>query len=179
MRFLLIVVIAVIAAVFYGIVHDQITIRVCLEYFTIFHPRVIDSQDPTLLGLVWGVLATWWVGAILGVGIAIAARVGRWPKRCAKSFVRSFLWLLLAMGCIALLAGILGYVFATEDLVVLHQPWATLIPEASHDRFLANLWAHSASYYSGFLCGVAIIVRTVLQRRTLAKGMHAGSVASN
>jgi hypothetical protein len=27
----------VIAAVIYGIVHDQFTARICLEYFTVFH----------------------------------------------------------------------------------------------------------------------------------------------
>ncbi|MBN9502293.1 MAG: hypothetical protein BGO01_13400 [Armatimonadetes bacterium 55-13] len=44
----------ILAAVIYGIVHDQITARVYLPYFTVFHPHVIDSEDPTVVALVWG-----------------------------------------------------------------------------------------------------------------------------
>jgi hypothetical protein len=43
------------AAIIYGILHDQITARVCVEYFTIFHPPVFATQSPTLLAFGWGV----------------------------------------------------------------------------------------------------------------------------
>ncbi|WP_395090968.1 hypothetical protein [Armatimonas sp.] len=51
----------------YGIAHDQITARVCIEYFTIGHfsPTNI-SWTPTVLGLYWGIVATWWVGLFGG-----------------------------------------------------------------------------------------------------------------
>lgn len=62
------------SAVGYGIIHDQITARICVEYFTIGHPPIIGTDDPTLLGIDWGILATWWVGLILGIGLTIAAR---------------------------------------------------------------------------------------------------------
>jgi hypothetical protein len=42
------------AAILYGILHDQVTARVCLEYFTVFHPPVFDTTSPTLLALGWG-----------------------------------------------------------------------------------------------------------------------------
>jgi hypothetical protein len=41
---------SVAAAIIYGIVHDQITARICIEYFTVFHPPVFLTQSPTLLG---------------------------------------------------------------------------------------------------------------------------------
>ena len=69
-----IVLLAVAAAIAYGILHDQVTARVAIEYFTVAHPRIVESEDPTVLGLVWGVVATWWVGAILGTLLAVAAR---------------------------------------------------------------------------------------------------------
>src|ERR1039457_4994451 len=53
----------VMAAVIYGIVHDQITARICLEFFTFFPPPIFHTQSPTLLGIGWGIVATWWVGA--------------------------------------------------------------------------------------------------------------------
>jgi hypothetical protein len=102
----LIVLLCVAAAVTYGIVHDQITARVCVEYFTIGHPPMIGTEDPTLLGLGWGIIATWWVGALLGVPLAIVARAGSRPKRSAASLVRPLLWLMAVAAATALLAGI-------------------------------------------------------------------------
>jgi hypothetical protein len=58
MQSIAIIFLSVAAAIVYGIVHDQITARICIEYFTIGHPRLIDSDSPTVLGLFWGVVAT-------------------------------------------------------------------------------------------------------------------------
>ena len=78
MQALAIVALSILAAVSYGIVHDQITARVCVEYFTIGHPQVlaVPTDSPTVLGFVWGVIATWWVGLGLGIPLALAARLG-------------------------------------------------------------------------------------------------------
>src|SRR5436190_15791404 len=78
----------VLSAVVYGVLHDQVTARICVEFFTVGHPRVFDTDSPTLLGLGWGVLSTWWVGLILGGGLALAARAGERPKRDAWSLAR-------------------------------------------------------------------------------------------
>ena len=71
-----IVLLAIVSAVVYGVVHDQVTARVCIEYFTIGHPPIFPTESPTLLGLGWGVVATWWAGLLLGVPLALAARPG-------------------------------------------------------------------------------------------------------
>jgi len=83
-----IVLMCVAAAVVYGIAHDQVTARVCVEYFTIGHPPIFGTDDPTLLAFGWGTLATWWVGLGLGVALAFVARAGSRPKRSAASLVR-------------------------------------------------------------------------------------------
>ena len=58
--FLKIVALCTLAAIGYGLVLDQITIRICEEYFTVFHPQVLpEGSSKTLLALAWGVLATW------------------------------------------------------------------------------------------------------------------------
>ena len=93
------------AAVSYGIVHDQVTARVCVEYFTIGHPPVFAPKDPTLLGIGWGILATWWVGLLLGLPLAVAARAGRRPKRSAASLVQPVLCLFGVTAACALIAG--------------------------------------------------------------------------
>jgi hypothetical protein len=159
MQALAIVVLCVISALIYGIVHDQVTARVCVEYFTIGHPPIFDTTSPTLLGIGWGVVATWWVGLLLGIPLALAARVGNRPKRSARSLVRPIALLLGVMAATALLAGIVGYFLAREGIVVLVEPLASRVPRGQHLAFLADLWAHSMSYLGGFVGGIAVIVR--------------------
>ena len=69
----------------YGVAHDLVTAHLSVEYFTVAHPP-IGTDDPFLLALVWGVLATWWVGVLLGVPLAAAARLGRAspPSSCDR-----------------------------------------------------------------------------------------------
>lgn len=80
MQVLTIIGMSILAAVTYGILHNQVTARICVEYFTIGHPQIIGSTSPTLLGLAWGIVATWWVGLPLGIGLAFAARGNRGPN---------------------------------------------------------------------------------------------------
>src|SRR3979411_1520576 len=97
MEFAKIVLLSIAAAICYGILHDQVTARICVEYFTVFHPPVFPTDDPTLLALGWGVIATWWLGAFLGVVLAISARTGRRRKVAARELVRPVLRVLAVM----------------------------------------------------------------------------------
>ena len=156
----LIVICAVLGAIAYGIVHDQITARICLEYFTIGHPPVFDTTSPTLLALGWGIIATWWVGLPLGVGLAIAARSGPNPKRSARSLIRPIGLLLVVMGVCALVAGIIGAVLAQRGTILLWEPLNSAVPRSKHVRFLADAWAHTASYIAGVAGGCVLIIWT-------------------
>jgi hypothetical protein len=151
-----IVLMCVVAAVCYGIIHDQVTARVCVEYFTVGHPPVFGTDDPTLLGIGWGLIATWWVGLLLGVALAIVARTGSRPKRSVGSLVRPVAWLLAVMSACALGAGVLGWLLASSGAVFLIGPIARELPVDRHVAFLADLWAHSASYLVGLFGGIVV-----------------------
>ena len=112
MRWIAIILMCVVTCVAYGIIHDQITARICVEYFTIGHPPVFPTDDPTLLGLGWGVIATWWVGVLLGVPLAAACRLGRWPKREPRTLWRPLIRLSAFSFTIAAIAGLVGWVAA-------------------------------------------------------------------
>jgi hypothetical protein len=160
MPFVAIVVMSVIAAVTYGILHDQITARICVEYFTLGHPPIFGTDDPTLLGIGWGIIATWWVGFLLGVPLAIVARVGPRPKRDAISLIKPMAGLLLITGCGAIIAGIVGGVLASTGAVFLVGPIARAVPQDRHVPFLIDLWVHNASYLFGGVGGIVLIVKT-------------------
>lgn len=167
MQSVAIVVSCVASAVAYGVLHDQVTARVCVEYFTVGHPPVFATKSPTWLGVGWGIIATWWVGLLLGVPLAVAARAGRRPRRDVGSLVRPVVTLLLVMGGCALVAGVVGFVLGGRGAVWLVEPLASRVPQARHARFLADLWAHSASYFVGFVGGFVVIVRVWRSRGPL------------
>jgi hypothetical protein len=152
------------AAIVYGILHDQITARVCVEYFTIGHPPVFHTDSPTLLGLGWGVIATWWVGLPLGVLLAAAARVGSLPKTDARDLLKPVGVMMACCGVLALTAGVVGYVLANNGAVTLDGRLAARIPPARHALFLADLFAHTASYGGGFVGGLILCLWVVMRR---------------
>src|SRR5262245_56111915 len=117
MHSLAIVLLSILAAVVYGILHDQVTARVCVEYFPIGHAPIFGTDDPTLLGLGWGVIATWWMGLLLGVPLAVAARAGSRPKRSVGSLLRPIVILLAVMAVCALIAGVVGWLLARTGVV--------------------------------------------------------------
>lgn len=167
MSFASIIGLSVLVAVTYGIVHDQITARICIEYFTIGHARLIDSDSPTVLGFFWGIVATWWVGLPLGLGLAIAARGGGRPKLEARDLVRPLIRLLCVMFAFAAIAGAIGFATSQAGTFRLIGPLAERVPADRHVAFLTCGWAHSASYLSGLIGGVVLWIVTWRKRGRL------------
>ena len=158
MQSLAIILFCILSAVIYGILHDQITARICVEYFTIGHPPIFDTDDPTLLGIGWGILATWWVGLLLGVPLAVVARAGSRPKRNVRSLVHPIVVLLAISAIAAFVAGLLGWVLASQGMVVLVEPLTSRLPREKHIAFLADLRAHLCSYLAGIVGGFIVII---------------------
>lgn len=168
MQFLRIVLLTILAAIVYGEVHDQVTAHVCVEYFSIGHPRVIESQSPVDLAMIWGVVATWWVGLILGIPLAICCRAGGRPKLTAAQLIKPISVLLAGMGVLASIAGVAGYIAARHSAVQLLEPLKSDVPADARVRFLADYAAHLASYAGGFLGGIALCVWAWRQRTKVA-----------
>lgn len=162
----LIILLCVGSAIGFGIIHDQITARVCVEYFTIGHPPVFATDDPTLLGLGWGIIATWWVGLILGLALVPAARLGPWPPRSARSLIRPVLILMLITAMVAAVAGVAGSILAKGGAITLTEPFAEKVPVARHAAFIACMFAHNASYLVGFVGGGTTIAIIWSKRKT-------------
>ena len=170
MRSLLIVLMALAAAVFYGIVHDQVTVRICLEYFTVGHPKIIESQSPTLLAFTWGVVATWWVGLPLGIALALASGLGKRPKLGPPDLVKPLAILLGIMATLAVVAGICGFLAARSGTIILLPPLAERVPADRHVAFITTLWMHLASYAAGVIGGITLCVKTWRRRGRLEPG---------
>jgi hypothetical protein len=156
-----IILFATFAAIAYGVLHDQVTAHLCVEYFTVAHPRIFPTENPALLALGWGILATWWVGLALGILLALAARAGSAPKLGLAQFRRPILLLMLVTALAALASGLVG---ASVASLVSPAPGGP-IPAEKFGAFLAVAFAHEASYAVGTLAGVMLAGRTLLHRR--------------
>ncbi len=154
------------AAVLYGVVHDQVTAHLCVEYFSIGHPPVFHTASPALLACGWGVLATWWMGAIIGYLLVLVARLGRRPKLAARALVKPIGALLAVMAILAVTAGVSGYLLAHAGILI--GPVPAGVPDAHRTRYLADLWAHNASYDAGALGGIMLAVWVWRQRKRLS-----------
>jgi hypothetical protein len=154
------------AAVVYGVLHDQVTAHVCIEYVTLGHVNFFNLGSPTLVALEWGFIATWWAGLALGVPVALVARIGKGrPAISAIDLLRPTLVLLGVIGLIALASGMTGYVLARVGGVHLEQPLASQVPYAKQVTFLADLWAHEAAYIAGGLGSIALCIWTWRRRQ--------------
>ena len=169
MPYLKIILLSMLAVMAYGILHDMVTAHVCVEYFTIGHPMIVPTRNPILLALFWGVFATWWVGIMLGLPLAMACRMSKRPTINAMFLVRPMLILACVAGLCALIAGIVGWQLARLEMIQLNELLAGIIPEERHARFLADGFAHTTSYGVAFIGGLVLIAWIWHKRGTMVE----------
>ena len=172
MASLKIILLCIASAVVYGTLHDLVTARVCVEYFTIGHTPPFPTDSPTLLALQFGILATWWGGLSLGILAALVSRVGTWPKLNAAYLVRPVIGLLCVMAIASLLEGITGYQLAKVSDLTLPEPFGPRVPKAHHCFFFADSLAHMISYLVGVVGGWILCLRVLIQRRRMSRGIE-------
>ena len=73
------------------------------------------------------------------------------------------------MAVASILAGITGYQLAEASGFVLPEPFGPRVPKDRHHVFFADSLAHLAAYGVGFLGGLLLCARVLVQRRQLAR----------
>lgn len=166
-----IILFGVFVAIVYGIAHDMVTAHVYVEYFTVHHMHVVDSESPVVMALVWGVIATWWVGlfaSFLWCGAALAGPLPLLPfRQLAK---------IISLGALILLGS------AMAVLAVLYLAYPVLPIESFRfdrpmNRQLFSVGGtHLFSYFAAavFAFGVAVIViyRRIKMKTNLSPDME-------
>jgi hypothetical protein len=164
-----IVVFSMLAAIVYGLLHDQVTAHLCVEYFSIAHPPVFPTSSPFLLALGWGVIATWWVGLPLGLGLAAVARLGPPPRLALVDLRGAVLSLMVVSAICAIVTGAIAAYLVARGRTDLLDGWDAVIAPAKQVAFAADLWAHRASYLAGVFGGIVVIGVTLWRRVRAAR----------
>ena len=130
----------------------------------ILHDRTSSSpgrsvERPNNSWIRLGVIATWWVGVLLGIPLATVSRIGSRPKRTVRSLTRPIAVLLGGNAILAVVAGFAGYIAASNGWVRLVGPIADKVPHEKHIPFLVDLWAHNGSYLGAFVGGIILMNR--------------------
>ena len=140
----------VVAAILYGVIHDLITTQINFAYFSDLYlthhgahtlryfPFVYNSESRVLYALLWGTIATWWVGLPIGGLSALSARISSdAPKMDWHDLVYPVATMLGTNLAIALVSGGLTYL-------------------ASGSSFQTVAAMHNSSYLFGIIGGILL-----------------------
>ena len=153
----------------YAMLQDQVSARLCPEYFTVFHPPIPGLTDQTLLGIAWGFLGAWWGGLLAGYLAGVAATVGDRPPLAVRELVRPFGLLLLAVTAVTALTGYTVWDHARAFDVSLGPHPAGLVPPERRRGLLVVACYHLAAYAAGAVGSVLLCVWVAAERRRRAK----------
>jgi hypothetical protein len=150
--FFLLVALAAFSASIFGALHNQLSYSVGPDYFLSFKfPQfgIPEGTSPRFGAAQVGVLASWWMGAIVGLP---AFLFGLFTVPNARSYLAAgigAIGLVLVLATFAALAGLVGGILA-EATGILD---GYLTPPAGIDRadFLRAGFMHDASYIGGAL----------------------------
>jgi hypothetical protein len=151
-------------AVAFGIIHDSIDVHISPDFYRIFK----DAPEAVPLP-VWAILiaaeASWWVGALIGVGLCIAADRGFWPPLPLRQVYR---WMFLPIAVAALgsvVGGVVGHDTLAGYMPMISREVAEL-PHSARVRVAVVEGMHEGVYLGGLLGGV-IAWRGVSRARSI------------
>lgn len=153
--FLGFVLVSVLIAGLYGILHNQVSYTVSPEYFTKFKFIQFSLTDvpwpERVRASVVGFLASWWMG--IPIGLLVGA--GGFLQRDARQMRLTLAWSLVVLVAVTLLIGLagllVGWVF-TRDPANVNRLTNFVRPGIDNPReFLCAGFMHDASYLGGVL----------------------------
>lgn len=147
----------------YAMLQDQVSARLCPEYFTVFHPPIPGLTDPTLLGISWGFIGAWWGGILLGLVVGLVATLGSRPQLAPRELVWPLGVLVLAVATVTALTGFTVWHHAKLLGVSLTDP-SDLLPRERHPGLLTVACYHLSAYASATIGGIVLCIWVWLER---------------
>lgn len=148
----------VLAAAIFGFLHDSVTARISLAYFTVGHDMPFQTTNPNLVALIWGVVATWWLALPLGIMIAACALVGRRPTVTWRELRQPLALLVTAGLVISWLVGVHAYLTSSAAQWADHEYGG----DNGHRNYVCYQM-HTASYIA--MPSLTLVLGALLLRR--------------
>jgi hypothetical protein len=150
----------------FGMILDQISVRLCPEYFTALHSPIVGLTEPTLLGMAWGFLGSWWGGALWGyLAGVIATSETQFPPFTVRNLIRP---MLVTISFVAIVTTITGLtVWRHAEMFEIHfVGWlTTAVPvERQKNAFIVACY-HFSAYISAIVGGMTMCVWLGWKRR--------------
>ena len=161
-----ILLIAILTASLFGILHDQITYTISPEYYTRFKFSqfglpLLNPDEARNLVAITGIIATWWVGLILGLffGLTSLASCLNWIVMLRMSFKAMLLTI-----TITCFAACLGYLYG-KFILIRSDKMMNIYDVEDFESFIIVGSIHTASYIGGFIGLIAGNVLILLNKR--------------
>jgi hypothetical protein len=151
----------------YAAVQDQVSARLCPEYFTHFHNPIPGLTDPTLTGVAWGFLGAWWGGALFGYAAGIAATAGKAPPLGVRQLMKPMLLTVAGVAGVTALTGGAVAFYANQLNVEVDPFLAGPVPADRRRALLVVCCYHLAAYASAVAGSVACCVWVARRRAHL------------
>lgn len=149
----------------YGVVHDQLTIRLSPEYFLIGHVRVLQSTALTPVALFWGVASSVPGAILLAFLTTSAARFGRSrPPLDLRDLKRWIIGLPLSALVLAGAASVVGYALFAVQWIPFPSELSASVDAAAQGRFIAAWAAHLTTYAALTIGGIGMVISAWKQR---------------
>lgn len=142
----------------YGMLQDQFSARLCPEYFTVLHNPIPGLSDPTLVGIVWGFLASAGGGIAMGYAAGLSGTLGNNPPYTTRELLKAMLLLIGAVGLITLMTGVGVYRHAEMFSITLDPRLNELIPVELHRNAFTVACYHFAAYGSAISGSIIMCV---------------------
>ncbi len=155
-------------AIAYGITHDLVTAHVAVEHFTVHHERLVPSESPIVMALLWGVIATWWFGAGAGLLFALAALVGDGiPKLSSEQVLRAERKVLVGVWISAMVVLVGLYLFG--NAVLPEDEKGQIAEWRSKLNLVAVASTHVYSYFANAIAAAGLTVWILARRIRLGR----------
>lgn len=158
-----IIIIAIVIASIFGIIHDQITYTISPEYYTKFKFSQFGLNSVPIKGnerylvSITGIIATWWVGLILGITFSISSLLLKtWKIMLRISFSAMIMTIIITA-----IAALVGYLYG-KFILINSDSLMNIYDVQDFNNFIAVDSIHTASYIGGFVgmfLGIIYIVK--------------------
>jgi hypothetical protein len=159
----------------YAAVQDQVSARLCPEYFTHFHNPIPGLSDPTLTGIAYGFLGAWWGGALFGYFAGITATVGKRPPLAVRQLLLPMGLAVAAVAGVSAITGGAVALYADGLMVEVNQYAAGPVPAARRRWLLVVCCYHLAAYVSAVVASLTCCVWIARERARRARTGEPGA----